>query len=174
MTDHDRKLLAVILHMRRQNMPRRHLKRALRDVGMGGTAAALNELLDRLDSLTDVERAEVEREAARLAEDEQPQGPPPLLHDDWLIAENVTCDRTYIVYHGADAAFIAEVFDSEAEAPAGHEHAPLDEGQVLSNVVWLDEKPQNVKECHRLYSRAREALRMYDIANEDGARPPSG
>lgn len=166
MTDPDRKLMAVILHMRRQNMPRRHLKRALRDVGMGGTADALNELLDRLDSLSDVERAEVEAEAAKLTvEDQARSGPPPLAHDEWLIAENPTCDRTYIVYQGTDAAFIAEVFDA-GEAPPGYESAPLDEGQILSNVLWLDDQPESAKERQRLYSRAREALRMYDIANE--------
>lgn len=173
----DNRILAVLLSMRRQGVPRRHLKRALRDNGMAATADALNELLDRLDSLSDVERAEVERLADRIAADESARRPDPadLEHDEWLIAENLAGDRQYVVHQGADADFIAEVFDSAIEAPAGYEAAPLDEGQVLSNVLWLGGEPPPPRERHRLYSRAREALRLYDarlgLDGGDGGPP---
>lgn len=54
------------------------------------------------------------------------------------------------------------MFDDAADAPAGYERAPLDEGQVLSNIVWPGKMPGDIKERQRLFSRAREALRLYD------------
>lgn len=165
MTHEKKSIFAIIFLMRRKETPRRHLKRALRDCGMEATGAALDQILDEMDSVTEVERAEIVAEADRMEameEAERPEAEPAeLAHDEWLICENIAGDRQFIQYEGTDAKFRGEIFDSISEAPRGYEGAPLADGQYLSNIQWEDEEPP-AQERQRHYTQARNALRAYD------------
>ena len=83
------------------------------------------------------------------------------LHDEWIIGEGATSRRTYIIYIGVDTSFVGEVFDSIEDAPVNTEAYKLDEGQVLGNILWLDDPPSK-RERFDLFEVAREKMRQYD------------
>jgi len=54
------------------------------------------------------------------------------------------------------------VFDDRANAPEGFETWPADEGQVFSNLLWLDGDAPPKSTCKQLMTEARRQLRIYD------------
>ena len=86
---------------------------------------------------------------------------------DWFVAENVAQPGWWLIYIGCDNAFVAEIVGDEEECEEGMERYPLDEGQWLTNILWLDERPPGTDELADLMERAREQVRIYDAGCDD-------
>lgn len=153
---------------------RRQAKREIREAGGQGNAHELDTLLGQIDA--HARREEIvkladqlgaaHRQAEAAAASPQPSRTG-CDHDDWIMGEGATSGRTYLVYIGPDAAFVGEIFDAEAEAPQEQPRWPLDDGQVLGNVLWLEDPPAG-GELAALMVRAREQVRIYDAVLDLG------
>lgn len=157
--------LAMLLFTSRHRS-RRQAKRLLREAGGAGTAAELDAMLAAIAA--DPQRDEIEqhvRELVAAAMDASiaDETPPDVGgdHPTWLVAEDTRSDRTFLVYIGTDCAFVGEVFDDPADCYETAVVAVLDEGQVLGNVLWLDEPPEPERQAV-LWVEARRQLRVYD------------
>ncbi|MFA5266291.1 MAG: hypothetical protein WC378_20905 [Opitutaceae bacterium] len=152
---------------------RRSAKRELREAGGKGTATELDAVLREIASSPN--REQIEHLASELADAHakaalapRPEDTPLRQgcgHDEWIIGEGAESRRMYVIYLGRDTAFIGEVFDDEADVPPDLCRYDLDEGQVLANVVWLDELP-SPREQADLFEIAREKLRAYDAMQD--------
>lgn len=173
MTD-DINVMARVMFLVRYRS-RRMAKRELYEAGMRGTAEELNTILGMIER--DPQRERIEQLAnelgaahVRAAFHTQANETPPDQgqgHDEWIVGEGASSGRTYLIYIGLDAAFIGEVFDSPADAPAELEKYDLDDGQVLGNILWLDsDGPPTRRERENLFELAREKLREYDSYQE--------
>ena len=81
--------------------------------------------------------------------------------DEWLIGENVPGDRQYVI-HTCEPVFIAEIYD-EDDAPVIDEiEFAMNNGQVLSRLVWYGEPVTQERAFVDLCSRAAEAIERYD------------
>lgn len=155
---------ALILFTARHRS-RRQAKRLLYEAGMAGTAEDLDRVLATIAEHPQRDEIEGQVETLRAAalEAERADAEPPDLggnHPEWLIAEDATSDRTFATYLGHDCAFVAEIFEDRDEAGEGYV-APLDEGQALGNVLWLDEPPPAERQA-ALWLECRRVLRVYD------------
>jgi len=168
--NHDADTLAYLLFTSRARS-RRQAKRMLREAGGRGTAAELDAVLRTIEQHPDRERiehlADELTEAHHRAALAPEPGDVPLRqgrdHDEWIIGEGAESRRMYVIYIGADAAFIGEIFDGEGPpAPIDLEQYELDEGQTLGNILWLDDPPPK-RERLDLFEVAREKLRAYDM-----------
>ena len=161
----DLETLALILFTARHRS-RRQAKRLLRDAGGAGTAAELDALLAIIAEHS--QRAEIEDQVQSLASaameasmrDQEPadMGGD---HPQWLECEDTRSERSFVLYLGHDCAFLAEIFDDPSQCTETAVVARLDDGQVLGNVLWLDEAPPAERQA-ALWAEARRELRVYD------------
>lgn len=170
--DFDLDILARILHANKFRS-RRQAKRELRDLGVEpADAAALDQVLALIRGHDDageiharaesIEAARLEGQRRRALDEMPPEGDLP----EWLIGETPHWGRTFIMHlcPGGSRSFIGEVFDEMPAAMRGCEAHELDEGQVLSNITWLDEGPPDAQMIRELMREARRQLRIYDTA----------
>ncbi len=163
--DNDLDTLALLLFTARHRS-RRQAKRLLRDAGGAGTAAELDAMLAAIESHP--ARGDIEDHVQRLAEaalaaDLREQEPAHVGgdHPKWLQCESIADARSFLLYIDTDCMFLAEIFDDAAECRETAVVATLDEGQVLGNVLWLDEPPPPERQAV-LWVDARRELRIYD------------
>lgn len=167
-------ILAIVLDAA-LNRSRRLAKRMLREAGGAGTAAELDRVLAEIaahprrgdiedqamrlcEARNQAARARSD-EAARRATDGTPMGRP-----EWFLAEDVDDRRTWLLHlcPGGAWSFHAEVVDDEAGADWATEVYPLDAGQFLTRLLWLDGEPPPAVELKALMREARRQLRVYD------------
>jgi hypothetical protein len=86
---------------------------------------------------------------------------------EWLIGETSHWGRTFIIHFcpGGSWSFAGEIFDPDSPPPPDLESYPLDGGQILSNITWLEDRPPE-PECAILMEEARLHLRIYDQGTE--------
>ncbi len=155
-----------------EHRSRRLAKRMLRESGGAGNAAELEHMLRFIE---DHPRAsKIKQLAAELATAHKeatlrrslPSSLPGSLHESWIVGEGTSSRRTYLLYlcPGGSESFLAEVFDADD----GVDGWPLDEGQRLGNVLWIDGEVPADDRLHSLFSEARRQLRLYDaIGDQD-------
>lgn len=163
--NHDIETLALIVYTARHRS-RRQAKRLLREAGGAGTAEELDKVLAHIadhSQLAEIERNVRELTAAAVEAEMTKQEPAKLGsdHPHWLVAEDARSDRAFVLYLGTDCAFLAEIFDDADECRETAVLTRLDDGQVLGNVLWLDEPPEPERQA-ALWLEARRALRVYD------------
>lgn len=167
--------LALLLFAARYRS--RHVaKRTLRDLGLGeGRAAELDGLVAFAAGLAADLRDDLERRVQALAvahaqTEAASLRSRPVDGPRWIVGEDAASRDEFVVYIGPDAAWVGRRFGSAAEArEAGAlgELIGLDLGEVVGDVVWLEDPPEH-HERARLYERTREALRGYDaLADAD-------
>lgn len=164
-----RDALALLLFAARYRS--RHVaKRKLRDLGLGeGRAAELDELIAFAAGLAADQRDDIERRLQALAvAHAQTEAAGlrrrPVDGPRWIVGEDSANRDEFVVYIGPEAAWVGRRFGSAAEArEAGAlgELVALDLGEVVGDVVWLEDPPDHHHRA-RLYERTREALRVYD------------
>lgn len=166
--------LARVLHAAKFRS-RRTGKHVVRELGGQGNAAELDRVMDWIrrhpqrraieDRAEELEVAARERVRRRELAQADPKGDVP----EWLVGETPEWGRTFVVHFCPRGAwsFLGEVFDDRNEAPPGHEVHPLDEGQVLSNITWIDGERPEGQDLHLLMRAARRELRIYDSAGGD-------
>lgn len=157
---------------------RRSAKRLLHDAGMrhcsGGQLDAVLAMIRDHPHRDDIEAqaeamqaAAMEAQRTRAMDTVPPEGDLP----EWLIGETPHWGRTFVLHFcpGGAYSFAGEIFDDASEAPAGLETHPLDGGQVLSNITWLDGEPPPEKHLRSLMADARRQLRIHDAQEVGGA-----
>jgi len=80
--------------------------------------------------------------------------------DEWLIGENETGSRTYII-HSQHPVFICEVFDEDSPVIGEIEYSCRSD-QTFSRFVWYDEPVTDEQEFLALCQFAEAALSEYD------------
>jgi hypothetical protein len=157
---------------------RRQAKRLIREAGGVGSAEELDAVLAHIEHSPARPRIVALAEALRVAAAaavESLATPPDTSggrHDQWLVCEGSTSRRTYLVYlcPAGSESFVAELFD-EGGAPPDFEAWPADDGQALSNILWLDgAEPPPRSRRKELFAEARRQLRLYD-AQLDAENP---
>jgi hypothetical protein len=148
---------------------RRSGKRYLHETGLTHcTAAQLDAVLALIaahpvhDQIVDLAE---KLQAARLREEDRTVARPDL--PEWLIGEVPHWGRTFLIHFcpGGSCSFCGEVFDTPEESPADLESYPLDAGQTLGNITWLEGRPSE-ETVAQLMAEARRQLRVYDAGSQ--------
>ena len=168
-TEFNLEICARIIHAARYRS-RRMAKRELYELGVESTGTALDQVLAMISAHPEageiaarsesLEAARLEQQRLSALDRVRAQGDVP----EWLIGETTHWGRTFIIHFcmGGLDSFVGEIFDDAEEEPPGLEHHALDEGQVLSNITWLDgERPPDIR-VRKLMKQARREIRIYD------------
>lgn len=152
---------------------RRSAKRAIREAGGKGSAEELDHLLAIIKShprRREIEDLAGERHGAeRAAIAERLTGSPREETPAWLFAESSDARRWFAVHFCPSGAwsFVGELFDDESLAPPAMERYRMTEGQVLSNILWLDGEAPPMPERKALMAECRDRVAAYDAGCED-------
>ena len=163
-------ILARVLHASKYRS-RRSAKRELHEAGLiHATASQLDLILDIIRNHTYRDEIESKCEALQAAKMEAERRRKNLRLDsnlpEWLIGEVPSFGRTYIIHFcpGGAWSFCGEIVDDITLANPDLEQYTLDEGQVLTNITWLNEMPSG-DDLHKLIEIARRELRIYDSSD---------
>lgn len=178
MNDETRDAVALVLFAARCRS-RHTAKRKLRDLGLGaGRAADLDALLAQVAALPDAVRDDIEERVSALQRAHAATEAAMLRRrrpDDplWIIGADAARGDDYVVYIGPDTSFMARLFESPAAAQAAGsvgELVPLDLGEALGDVTWLDGEVPDHNERAALYRATRDARGAARLRRAAGQR----